>query len=186
MTDPSSIALFSAAIAAKVARALDGALAGAIVRVGTPRPAERGTSEAFVFLYRVSPSVSLRNADLPSRSGSGRAMLAPQAALDLHYLVTFASSEPFQVELMIGAAASALHAAPLFTAGEMRLAATACGLPATVADFGAQRPPALQAESLGADECLRLTAALPQPPGPFVAYCLPGLLLDASGPTPVA
>ncbi len=66
-----------------------------------------------IFLYQISPNPALRNADLPTRAPDGTLLRRPQAALDLHYLLTF-YGDPSQLEQqrLLGAVALALHAYP--------------------------------------------------------------------------
>jgi hypothetical protein len=70
-----------------------------------------------IFLYQITPNAALRNQDLPTRTHGahgGTLLRKPQAAVDLHYLLTFygdyATLEP---ERLLGAATLALHASPV-------------------------------------------------------------------------
>jgi len=67
-----------------------------------------------IFLYQITPNAALRNADLPTRTQDGTLLRKPQAAIDLHYLLTFygdyATLEP---QRLLGAATLALHASPV-------------------------------------------------------------------------
>ncbi|HLN39988.1 MAG TPA: Pvc16 family protein [Xanthobacteraceae bacterium] len=69
-----------------------------------------------IFLYQITPNAALRNADLPTRAQDGTLLRKPQAAIDLHYLLTFygeyATLEP---QRLLGAATLALHASPVLT-----------------------------------------------------------------------
>ena len=69
-----------------------------------------------VFLYQISPNAALRNQDLPTRLADGTLLRKPQAAVDLHYLLTFygdyATLEP---QRLLGAATVALHANPVLS-----------------------------------------------------------------------
>jgi hypothetical protein len=66
-----------------------------------------------VFLYQVTPNVAKRNADLPTRAAGGTFLQKPQAALDLHYLLTFYGDDTFlQQQRLMGAAALTLHVNP--------------------------------------------------------------------------
>jgi Pvc16 N-terminal domain len=69
-----------------------------------------------VFLYQVTPNTALRNADLPTRAPDGTLLRRPQAALDLHYLLTFyGNDKEFEPQRLLGAATLALHAHPVLT-----------------------------------------------------------------------
>jgi len=67
-----------------------------------------------IFLYQITPNAALRNQDLPTRTQDGTLLRKPQAAVDLHYLLTFygdyATLEP---QRLLGAATLALHASPV-------------------------------------------------------------------------
>jgi hypothetical protein len=66
-----------------------------------------------IFLYQVSPNPALRNADLPTRAADGTLLRRPQAAIDLHYLLTFYGDETqLEPQRLLGAVTLALHAHP--------------------------------------------------------------------------
>lgn len=76
-----------------------------------------------VFLYRISPSAALRNADLPTRDAQGRTVRRPTAALELNYLLSFTGDELEVVpQRMLGLAVSALHARPVLSRDEIEKA----------------------------------------------------------------
>jgi hypothetical protein len=76
-----------------------------------------------VFLYQISPNAALRNQDLPTRLADGTLLRKPQAAVDLHYLLTFygdyATLEP---QRLLGAATVALHANPVLSQTQIQAA----------------------------------------------------------------
>jgi Pvc16 N-terminal domain/IPT/TIG domain len=78
-----------------------------------------------VFLYQISPNAALRNQDLPTRTQSGKLLRKPQAAIDLHYLLTFygdySSLEP---QRLLGAATLALHSNPVLSPAQIQAAQT--------------------------------------------------------------
>ncbi|HEY2618449.1 MAG TPA: DUF4255 domain-containing protein, partial [Acetobacteraceae bacterium] len=64
-----------------------------------------------IFLYQVSPNAALRNADLPTRTPDGTLLRRPQAALDLHYLLTYYGDySVLEPQRLLGAVAKTLHA----------------------------------------------------------------------------
>jgi hypothetical protein len=66
-----------------------------------------------VFLYQVSPNAAMRNADLPTRAADGTLLQKPQAALDLHYLLTFYGDDTLlEQQRMLGVVALTLHRFP--------------------------------------------------------------------------
>jgi Pvc16 N-terminal domain len=69
-----------------------------------------------VFLYQVVPNPAWRNADLPSRRGDGSLSRRPQAALNLHYLLSFYGDDAEIVpQRLLGAVEAALHTQPVLT-----------------------------------------------------------------------
>lgn len=69
-----------------------------------------------VFLYQVTPNAAWRNADLPARRANGDLVQRPQAALDLHYLLTFYGDDAkLEPQCLLGSAVRALHAQPILT-----------------------------------------------------------------------
>ncbi len=75
-----------------------------------------------LYLYQVTPNVAWRNDDLPTRgSWEGEMVRRPQAALDLHYLLTFFGEEgSVEPQRLLGATVTALHARPVLTRGAIR------------------------------------------------------------------
>jgi hypothetical protein len=79
-----------------------------------------------VYLYQVVPNPAWRNADLPTRRGDGTMIQVPQAALDLHYLLTFYGDEgELEPQRLLGSATSVLHARPVLTREMIRAAVSA-------------------------------------------------------------
>lgn len=69
-----------------------------------------------IFLYQITPNAALRNADLPTRRADGTLVQRPQAAYDLHYLLTFFGDELQLVpQRLLGSAVSTLHAEPVLS-----------------------------------------------------------------------
>ena len=71
------------------------------------------TTGVNVFLYQVTPNAAWRNADLPTRRANGDLIQRPQAALDLHYLLTFYGDESLlQPQRVLGSVVRTLHCGP--------------------------------------------------------------------------
>jgi Pvc16 N-terminal domain len=69
-----------------------------------------------IFLYQVMPNPAYRNADLPTRRGDGQLAQRPQAALTLHYILSFFGDDAnLEPQRLLGAAIRQLHARPLLT-----------------------------------------------------------------------
>jgi hypothetical protein len=77
-----------------------------------------------VFLYQVTPNAAWRNADLPTRRPDGTAGQRPQAAFDLHYVLSFyGDDKQYEPQRLLGRVESLLHAQPVLSPGILRGAA---------------------------------------------------------------
>jgi hypothetical protein len=96
------------------------------VSVTTMRPESVGNDPdpgINIFLYHVLPNPTLRNFDLPTRDSDGNPIARPQAALNLHYLLTFYGNEvDLEPQRLMGNAVSFLHAQPVLTSETIRAA----------------------------------------------------------------
>ena len=78
-----------------------------------------------VFLYQISPNAALRNQDLPTRTAGGTQLKKPQAAIDLHYLLTFYGDYlTLEPQRLLGAATLALHSNPVLSSAQILAAQT--------------------------------------------------------------
>ena len=115
-----SNALAIATVTETLLRVLTDSLSGSGVtgaKVTATRPDDRTnlplTGGVNVFLYQVSPNAALRNADLPTRRRNGSPVQRPQAALDLHYLITFYGEDAsLDQQRLLGCVVRQLHAHP--------------------------------------------------------------------------
>lgn len=120
MSNHLAVATVSAALRDLVIDATEDALPGVSLEVETGRPdtvdPADGVAAVSVFLYQVSPNANWRNDDLPTRRRNGEVQRKPQAALNLHYLLSFFGNEGLQEpERLLGSVVGALHARPLLT-----------------------------------------------------------------------
>ena len=97
-------------------------LSGAAVT--TRRPDDQlGTDNATgvnIYLYRVGPNSTHRNADLPTRDANGNLLTRPTIALDLDYLFTFYGDDTnLEPQRLMGAIAVALHEMPILSKDEI-------------------------------------------------------------------
>lgn len=87
--------------------------------VTTIRPDSNGsmpTTGVNIFLYQVTPNAAWQNADLPTRRANGELIQRPQAALDLHYLLTFYGVESDLVpQRVLGSVIRTLHSQPILS-----------------------------------------------------------------------
>jgi hypothetical protein len=69
-----------------------------------------------IYLYQVTPEPSRRNADLPTRGSNGQPVRRPQAALTLHYLLSFYGDDgELEPQRVLGSTVRTLHARPVIT-----------------------------------------------------------------------
>lgn len=91
---------------------------GATVTTLRPEAPGNGTPSVGVniYLYQVLPNPAWRNTDLPTRDPDGRLVQRPQAALDLHYLLSFYGNEAqMEPQRLLGSVVRTLHAQPILT-----------------------------------------------------------------------
>jgi hypothetical protein len=115
MSNHLAIATVSAALRQVISDAIVHVVAGAEVSHVRPggEPVQTPTTGVNVFLYGVTPNPSWRNADLATRRADGQLVQRPQAALDLHYLISFyGDDKELETQRMMGSVVRALHAAP--------------------------------------------------------------------------
>lgn len=120
MSNHLAIATVTATLGDIVHKAAEGALSSTVaLNFGRPTAPSGGSTErkVHVYLYQVTPNPALRNNDLPTRDGEGRLRRRPQAALDLHYLLSFyGDDKTLEPDRMVGAVARDLHARPVLSA----------------------------------------------------------------------
>ena len=69
-----------------------------------------------LYLYQVTPNAALRNNDLPARRPDGTLVNRPQAALELHYLLSFYGDEvDLEPQRLLGSTVRELHTRPVLT-----------------------------------------------------------------------
>jgi Pvc16 N-terminal domain len=109
-----------AAVTVTLRHRLQQALAGTGASVSVTRPGIDGNGQppasVNLFLYQVTPNGAWRNDDLPTRRADGRLLRRPQAALDLHYLLSFyGEDKTFVPQRLLGRITRTLHAAPVLS-----------------------------------------------------------------------
>lgn len=117
-----AIATVTAALSDLVRTAIPPDLSNAVVT--TVRPGGEAAStdpRVNVFLYQVTPNPNWQNVDLPTRRAAGDLMQRPQAALDLHYLLTFSGADAqLEPQRILGSVVRTLHARPILTRALIR------------------------------------------------------------------
>jgi Pvc16 N-terminal domain len=116
MSDTRAIAAVTVTLQHRLQQALLGSGAG----VSVTRPGANGNAQpppsVNLFLYQVTPNAAWRNDDLPTRRPGGRLVHRPQAALDLHYLLSFYGDDKvFEPQRLLGRVTSTLHGSPILT-----------------------------------------------------------------------
>ena len=130
MSNYLAIATATAALQQVLQDPVKTAVGGATVGFNRPdgASAAKGGPLVNIYLYQVTPNTAYRNADLPTRRADGTLVKKPQAALDLHYLLTFhGSDDKLEPQRMLGAVASALQAQPLLSTQNIQAAVTQFG-----------------------------------------------------------
>ncbi|GGP52361.1 DUF4255 domain-containing protein [Saccharothrix coeruleofusca] len=139
-----AVATATRALQTFLARAVAAVEVGATV--ATTKPPADPTSDALVtvFLYQVVPNAALRNRDTVTRAGDGTVLKRPQAAIDLHYLISFYGDESdFVPQRLLGAVVAALHEQPVLTRSDIQDAVS--------------RPPLLGSDLAASPQLVRFT-----------------------------
>lgn len=153
------------------------------------------TSQINLFLYLVTPNPGWRNAQLPSRDGTGRLRLAnAPLALDLHYLLSVYSNGDLHAEILLGYAMQLLHEMPVLTRDAIRTSLNPSP------SVGTALPPALRAlvdsgledqielikltpQYLNTEEMSKLWTAMQSHFRPTAAYAASVVLIQSQQPT---
>lgn len=123
MSNLLAIATVTAAIGETLKAAIEAAVSGAGITTRRPDASsgQQPGPRVNIYLYQVLPSAAWRNADLPTRRGDGTLVDRPQAALNLHYLLSFYGDETkLQPQRLLGATVRQLHAHPVLTPEQIR------------------------------------------------------------------
>ncbi len=119
-----AIATVTATLTNVLQAAISADVAGSKVTRTPPDSQPGATRPASVnlFLYQVTPNAAYRNEDLPTRR-NGVVVTRPQAALDLHYLITFYGDEKtYEPQRLLGSVVRTLHEQPYLTRQDIRKA----------------------------------------------------------------
>jgi hypothetical protein len=117
MSNDLAIATVTATLTEWVRPALEDDVDGAGVAAVRPDQVDalEGPGVNF-FLYQVTPNPAYRNDDLPSRRSNGNVVRRPQAALDLHYILTFYGNDiSLEPQRVMGSVVRTLHAQPVLS-----------------------------------------------------------------------
>jgi len=116
MSDYRVVAAVMATVQNMLQDAIGEAAPGAVVRTGPPEeeaPDQVAEGLVKVFLFRVEPNPTMRNAELPVRAADGRVIKQPQMAVNLDILFSFYGNERRKIPyLLLGLTLAALHAEP--------------------------------------------------------------------------
>ncbi|WIX99166.1 DUF4255 domain-containing protein [Amycolatopsis mongoliensis] len=135
-----------------------------------------------VFLYEVVPNASARNLDAPTRSADGTLLTRPQAAIDLHYLISFYGHDTeLQPQKLLGSVVRHLHTDAALLTEDLEAAAAS---PALLGGDLAASPQRvrLTPTKLDVDDLYKLWTMLIQVPYALsVLYAGTLVLLDGDG-----
>jgi hypothetical protein len=93
--------------------AADQAVTGAHATIERPDALRDDQPRVNLFLYQVTPNAAWRNSDLPTRRADGSVARRPQAAFDVHYILSFFGSErDHEPQRILGSVVSLLHSQP--------------------------------------------------------------------------
>lgn len=124
MSNHLAIATVTSVLGQNIGAAVGTAVPGAVVTTLRPdAPSNGSTPQARVnlYLYQVSPNAAWRSSDLPTRGARGEMTRRPQAALNLHYLLTFFGEETrLEPQRLLGSTVTALQATPVLTRETIR------------------------------------------------------------------
>jgi hypothetical protein len=128
MSNYLAIATVSAALKQVLATPVSNSVGNASVHFGRPDTNPQQTPLVNIYLYQVTPNATYRNADVPTRRVDGTLVQRPQAALDLHYLLTFqGDDEQLEPQRLLGAVVTALQNQPLLSTADITNAVTNFG-----------------------------------------------------------
>ncbi len=113
MSNQLAIAAVSAALQQVLTPPVVQAVGGAAVQFSRPVANPPQAALVNIYLYQVTPNAAYRNTDLPTRRADGSLSQRPQAALDLHYLLTFqGDDEQLVPQRLLGAVVTTLQNQP--------------------------------------------------------------------------
>jgi len=171
MSDGNAMAAITAVLRARInARLVANDVAsvvGAFTVTSTPPDLITGTAgsdptQLNLFLHQVTPNVTYRNSDQPTRSPGGGLSKRPALVLDLHYLMTAYGAQALFAEVLMGHAALLLHEEPVLSRQHIRDALQA-PIPAAIAASGIDSQTELiriSPEAISSEEMSRMWAAL--------------------------
>src|SRR3954469_3999130 len=119
MSDFRAVATVTAALQRLLQTAVGADVPGALA--WTDRPDAHQSADANgpgvnIYAYQVTSEPTQRNSDLPTRGPSGQVVRRPQAALALHYLMSFYGDDgELEPQRVLGSVVRTLHARPIIT-----------------------------------------------------------------------
>ncbi len=128
MSNYLAIATVTAALRQVLLLPVKDAVGGSDIGFNRPDATSSTTPLVNIYLYQITPNVAYRNADVPTRRSDGSLAQRPQAAFDLHYLLTFHGDDTkLEPQRLLGAVATTLHAQPLLSTDNINNAVTSFG-----------------------------------------------------------
>jgi Pvc16 N-terminal domain len=132
MSNALALPSVSASLRQLLQAAVHSDVSGATVTSLRPNPVSGGAPapQVNVYLYQVTPAVTRRGADLPTRRADGQVVVRPQLPLVLHNLVScYGDDNELQAQRLLGAVARMLYARPILPREAIRALVTGSDFP---------------------------------------------------------
>jgi hypothetical protein len=128
MSNHLAIATVTAALRQVLLLPVKDAVGGSDIGFSRPDASTATTPLVNIYLYQITPNTAYRNADLPTRRSDSSLVQRPQAAFDLHYLLTFHGDDSkLEPQRLLGAVTTTLHHQPLLSSDNINNAVTGFG-----------------------------------------------------------
>lgn len=118
MSNPLAIATVTETLRQRISDllAVSGVTGASVTALRPDAPAGLPSAGVNIFLYQITPNPAWRNADLPTRRPDASLLRRPQAAVDLHYLLSFYGDDAtLEQHRLLGITLLELHAAPVLS-----------------------------------------------------------------------
>ncbi|GAX45684.1 hypothetical protein NIES4075_67050 [Tolypothrix sp. NIES-4075] len=140
-----------------------------------------------LYLYQVTPNIGWRNVGMPTRDDQGDRVSNPPLAIDLHYLLTAYSKEPFHTEMLLGYGMQLLHEIAVLTRNAIRSALLSLPVTSQVLATAGLADQIEQIkicpQSMNPEEMSRLWAAFQSHYRPTVVYQASVVLIESQRST---
>ncbi|MCY7324305.1 MAG: Pvc16 family protein [Phormidesmis sp. CAN_BIN36] len=140
-----------------------------------------------LYLYQVTPNIGWRNVGMPTRDDQGDRVSNPPLAIDLHYLLTAYSKEPFHTEMLLGYGMQLLHEIAVLTRNAIRSALLSLPVTSQILATAGLADQIEQIkicpQSMNPEEMSRLWSAFQSHYRPTAVYQASVVLIESQRPT---